>query len=492
MSSTASVQPRPLSLRSTLAALTILTAALILSFSALLVILTTLLHETTSKAGAAAESVRLAQEAQIELLLHSRADDAILSTDLEASLRRRLLEAKRFVTTSDEAQAIAAAEAEVSRYVAATRDPRIVAERREAQLETSYGALEALVDLNLAHAREATAAAAEWDRRAKLVGLLAVVPLLLATAGALFWLKHRALAPVFSLLDAMERFGKGEREARAPQAGPRELREMSQRFNDMATALSAQREARVAFLAGVAHDIRNPLSVLRMSMALVSPKRPLPSEPRLRALIDTITRQLTRLERMVGDLLGTIQVEAGKLELKLETVDSRQIVSEVLSLFDGGSSERRLVACLPDTAAPLRCDSVRVEQVLINLVSNALKYSPAGSPIEVALEPEPDGAVFRVSDRGPGIAEADRARVFEPFQRVGLSREAVPGVGLGLFVARRIVEAHGGEITIECTPGGGATFRVRLPASSAPAQPELMGLPSAHTAAPAPRSRQPG
>ena len=107
--------------------------------------------------------------------------------------------------------------------------------------------------------------------------------------------------------------------------------------------------------------------------------------------------------------------------------------------------------------------------MLINLISNAMKYSPAGSPVEVALEPTRGNVVLRVSDRGPGVPQPDRVRVFEPFQRAGLSKDAVPGVGLGLFVVRRIVEAHGGEIAIEDTPGGGAAFRVSLPAAGRPA-----------------------
>jgi signal transduction histidine kinase len=212
-----------------------------------------------------------------------------------------------------------------------------------------------------------------------------------------------------------------------------------------------------------------------MSVTLISPDRPLPSERRLRGLIGTITRQLTRLERMVTDLLGITEVEAGKLDLRLDTKDARQIVTEVLSLFEGDSAERRLVGRLPDGPVPLYCDFVRVEQVLINLISNAMKYSPPGSPVEVALEPTGGNVVLRVSDRGLGIPQPDRVRVFEPFQRAGLSKDAVPGVGLGLFVVRRIVEAHGGEIAIEDTPGGGATFRVSLPAAGHPAASAAQG-----------------
>jgi two-component system, OmpR family, sensor histidine kinase MtrB len=456
---------QPLSLRSTLVAATVISAAFMLVLSTLLVLLTNVLHSTTSSAVASMESVRLAQEAQLELLLHSRANDALVARDHEESMKRTLSEAQTFVATADEGRVMAAAEAEVTAYIASARAPDATFARRAALVESTYGALEGLVDENVAHARQANAAAKEWARRAKYVGLAFATPLLLATAALLLWLKRRAFAPVFSLSAVMERFGKGDQDARALETGPRELREMSRRFNEMATALATQRRSRVAFLAGVAHDIRTPLSVLKMSVALVPVDEPLPAERRLRELIEKIARQITRLERMVTDFLDITQIEAGRLELKLDKHDACRIVTEVVSLFEGAFAERRLLTSLPSAAVYLCCDQVRIEQVLTNLVSNAIKYSPPDSPIEVALEQSSSVVVFRVSDRGVGIPEAERLRIFEPFRRGGPSSDSVPGVGLGLFVVQRIVEAHCGHIEIESTPGAGSTFRVHIPAA---------------------------
>jgi signal transduction histidine kinase len=457
---------QPLSLRSTLVAATIFTALFMLFFSALFALLATLLHRTTSSAVASMESVRLAQEAQIELLLHSRTSDALVARDHEENMKSRLSEARNFVTTSEEERVMAAAEAEVAAYIESTRAPEAASGRRASQQQSAYGALEGLVAENVAHARLANATAAEWDRRAKYLGLALVTPLLLASIAMLLWLKRRAFAPVFSLSATMERFGKGEREARARETGPRELREMSRCFNEMANALTVQRGAQIAFLAGVAHDIRNPLSVLKMSIARVPPDQPFPAEPRLRELIERIARQIARLERMVTDFLEITRIEAGQLELKLDTYDSREIVTQVVDLFDGACAEGRLRVSLPNVRVPLCCDQTRIEQVLINLISNAIKYSPAGSPIEVALAGNLEVVVFRVSDRGLGIPEAERQHLFEPFHRGGVSRDSVPGVGLGLFVVQRIVQAHRGHIEVESTPGAGSTFRVCLPAAS--------------------------
>lgn len=459
------VRARELSLRSSLAAVTVVIAMLALLVSGALVGLTSALHQTTSNAASSAENVRLAQEAEIDLLLHDRAGDALVRRDLEERIVGRLAGARGFVTSAEEARAIAEAESKVAAYLGAARDPE--ADRAEVlgHQEAAYGALETLVAVNLAQARNAQASAAAWDRGANAVGIAVGALLLAGAAGVLVWLRRRAFAPVFALARAMERFGRGDREARAPERGPAELREMSRRFNEMAAALAAQRQSQMVFLGGVAHDLRNPLSVLKMSVELVGPGRPLPPEARLRELIERIARQITRLDRMASDFLDMARIEAGELELKPAVHDARELVAAVVELFRGTSPEPRLLVSVPDEAVELYGDAVRLEQVLTNLVSNAIKYSPAGSAVEVAVEPEGDDVVLRVSDHGLGIPEAERERVFEPFRRAGLEGGAVPGVGLGLFVVRRIVDAHGGQIAVESAPGAGSTFRIRLPRS---------------------------
>jgi signal transduction histidine kinase len=141
-------------------------------------------------------------------------------------------------------------------------------------------------------------------------------------------------------------------------------------------------------------------------------------------------------------------------------------VEQGVELFQAPSRGDRFDLVLPDHEVQTRCDRVRLEQVLMNLLSNAVKYSPPGSRITVTLECNGDGAVLAVADQGVGIAPEDQRRLFDPFRRTETSRAAFPGVGLGLFVVRRIVQAHGGRIEIDSAPGRGSTFRVRLPATS--------------------------
>jgi signal transduction histidine kinase len=259
----------------------------------------------------------------------------------------------------------------------------------------------------------------------------------------------------------MERFARGDRDARMIEAGPQELRSMVQRFNALADSLAAQRQAQMAFLAGVAHDLRNPLSALKLSVQTIDPEQPLPPEPRIRRTISTLERQLTRLERMLGDFLDMTKIEAGELELHPEPHDARALVQNVVELFDAVSPHRRIETKLPPEPVLIRCDGLRIEQVVSNLVSNALKYSAEDTPILVALRTRQNQAIIEVSDHGPGITDRELPRLFEPFRR-GLAAVGPPGVGLGLFVVRRIVEAHDGRIDVESSPGRGSTFRVYL------------------------------
>jgi signal transduction histidine kinase len=321
-----------------LALTTIVVVSLALLVTGSLIALTTILHRTTSDAAISVESVRLAQEAEIDLLLHGRAANALLARDLEQRMRRRLADVRQLVTSEHEKRAIAEAESRVAAYVVAARDPDATPEEREARQGAAYGALETLVVANVAFAKEARGASASWDQRANYIGIGTGL-LLVAVAGVLLlWLRRRAFAPVFSLLAAMERFGNGDRDARAVEAGPTELREISRRFNELATALAAQRQAQIAFLGGVAHDLRNPLSVLKMSVALVPADGPLPPEQQLRQLIEKIGRQIkTAIELQTGK--GPWEHFASQPELARDfddamTAVSSTVIDPVLAAYD--------------------------------------------------------------------------------------------------------------------------------------------------------------
>jgi signal transduction histidine kinase len=261
---------------------------------------------------------------------------------------------------------------------------------------------------------------------------------------------------------AMHRFGTGRKRTRAPEVGPAEVRDMAHTFNEMANSLARQQESQLTFLAGIAHDLRNPLSALKLSTALVAPGRGELTHERMQRTLAMVRRQVTRLDRMVGDLLDATRIEAGKLELQYEERDARELAREVVELYQASDTSHELRLALPEEPVVLRADAARIEQVLNNLVSNALKYSPGGSRVDVAVLREADEVVFSVTDQGIGISAEEKRGLFAPFRRTGEARERAPGVGLGLSVSRRIVEAHGGHIEVDSQPGRGSTFRIRL------------------------------
>jgi two-component system, OmpR family, sensor histidine kinase MtrB len=455
---------KPMSLRTLLSFVMVAVAGTTLLVSAFLVVLTTQLRRTNTTLGDSVESLHLVDEITSDLLVYDRSRDPRMRDVVARRLQLNLIDANHVVSTPQEAGILAATVDAIERYLAISSAPDPDRTRVAARLEESYKAVQDLVGINLSQAREARDQAATLGRFAQRLGLGIALLVVVVVGVVVGWLRTRAFAPVFALVRAMDRFEEGERDARAPESGAIELRAMARRFNEMADAISRRRQNQMAFLAGVAHDLRNPLSALRMSTASMQPGRPLPPEPTIRRIVELIDRQLLQIERMVGDFIDTARIEAGQLELRLAPCDLRPIVRHSVELFQSTSSEDRFDLTLPNEEVVTRCDPVRLDQVVTNLISNAAKYSPDTSRIAIVLSCERDEAVLAVSDHGIGIADEDLRRVFEPFRRTGAARESYPGVGLGLFVVRRIVQAHGGRIEVDSARGRGSTFRVRLPA----------------------------
>jgi len=456
----------PAPLRSTLTTITVLVCALALLASLGLVALSTALHEAVDRLGEAAESIHLGEEAQLGLLSYARATDAVAKRELANGVGERLNAAEDFVSSDREGRLVRAAAAAFDRYVAAETSGAAM-DQRLALLDAAYGAIDTLVTVNVEQARLERERAGRWDRAADVGGVILTVLLLSLTAWLLFWLRRRAFQPLFELAAAIERFTQGDRGERLPESGPEELRVITRRFNELAAALEVQRRAQMTFLAGVAHDLRTPLSAMSLSLAAMMPDRPLPPEPRIRRALEMLGRQLSRIERMLGDFMDMTKIEAGELQLEVQPHDARALVETTVRTFEAVSPRHRLVAELPEAALPLGCDALRIEQVLGNLVSNAIKYSPAGGEVRIAAHADGDHVAFEVSDHGMGISADGLSTLFEPFRRGDRSHGDIPGAGLGLFVVRRIVDAHAGTIAVSSTPGGGSTFRVRLPVRGA-------------------------
>lgn len=463
------VKTRVHKLSGILAAITVVVTSLAVIASGALMVLTTYLHRTSTILAASVESIRLAEEAEIDLLLHQRTTDRILKLSIESELQHRLTSARRYAATDEQARVMDRAVSSVEAYIAATRQT-LSADRLAELQHNAYGALEALINVNVAQSRIEQERATQWNHLANVIGVVTSSLMLLLGGWLLWWLKARAFRPVLALAHTMERFGRGDRAARAEEAGPAELRGIAKQFNEMAASLGSQQGAQMAFLGGVAHDLRNPLAVLKTSASLRGPDQPLPPEPELRHVFEVIDRQVMHLERMVGDFLDMAKIEAGELALQLDVHDVAALVQGTCDLFKSGSPRHQIEVSIPDAPVLLPCDPLRIDQVVNNLVSNAIKYSPRGGMVRVAVTRTPHEVVISIADQGIGISVEDQQRLFEPFRRVGPSKQTVPGLGLGLFVVSRIVEAHGGRIEVESRPSRGATFRVRLPLSASEQQ----------------------
>jgi PAS domain S-box-containing protein len=221
-------------------------------------------------------------------------------------------------------------------------------------------------------------------------------------------------------------------------------------------------KARDAFLSVAGHEIRTPLSALNLIVyQLARQVRALGNE-RVIDLAERSEKQVARLVRLADELLDVSRISAGSLHLDPEEMDLAVLVREVSERLE--ESARR-AGCTLTLDAPAGVtgfwDRLRLEQVVSNLLTNALKFG-AGEPVEVAVSSVGDQAILVVRDHGIGIHDIDKARIFGRFERA-VSRESYPGMGLGLWITREIVEAHGGRIGAESRPGAGAVFRVVLP-----------------------------
>ncbi len=232
-----------------------------------------------------------------------------------------------------------------------------------------------------------------------------------------------------------------------------------------ANRLSRQtEEMRSSLLSTVSHDLRTPLaSITGAASTLRSQEDKLSVETR-HELLDSISEEAERLGRLVRNLLDMTSLQSG-FELRRELCPLEEIVGAALQRIEPQLKDRVVTTSLPDDLPPVSVDDVLFGQVIANVLENSLKYTPAGTSIEIVAEAAGDTVTLEIRDRGPGLPEGDEHRIFEKFYR-GKS-EKVRGAGLGLAICRAIVEAHRGTIEAFNRTGGGAVFRIRLPLEDA-------------------------
>lgn len=305
------------------------------------------------------------------------------------------------------------------------------------------------------------------QRRTERVAL-SIAALAVLFALPLTWLTARAVRqPLGRLLRGTRMLSQGRYPVRLEIEGPEEVAEVASGFNEMVDRLRELDDLKKDFLSHVSHEMRTPLVAMRETNEALLDQLAGPLTDRQRRLIDLNLRGAERLSRMVTKMLDLARMEAGAMEYEFRRED---LVSLVAGAVEGMGSrpetDRRLCLALPGERVDVLADRERLAQVVENLVSNALKYSPPQEEVTISVQRVDGAVVLAVEDRGEGVDERDRELIFQKFHRA-LGRER-PGFGLGLAIAREIVDAHQGRIWVEDNEPRGSRFLVRLPAMGGP------------------------
>jgi signal transduction histidine kinase len=341
-----------------------------------------------------------------------------------------------------------------------------------------------------------------WPRRSRFVRRLAVVLLLLLTfsaAGAdalVSWILRRTgfdagnlgtipvlLTPLFvfaivmlffvltmrrvglplgDIVSAADRVASGDYSARVAEHGPPFLRVVARAFNGMTSRLQEQDRQRRDLLADIAHELRTPLAVVQGRLEGVLDG----VYPRDDEQIGEVLEETRMLARLVEDLGTLAHAERGVMGLKKEPTDVALLVYDAVRALEPESRARgvRVEVDADGDLDLIEVDPVRLREVVVNLVANAILHSQAGAEVAVTAGQTGEWLIIRVRDNGPGIPREDLSRIFDRFHKGPRSH----GSGLGLAIARQLVEAHGGEISVESTVGAGAVFTVRIPHRARP------------------------
>ncbi len=280
----------------------------------------------------------------------------------------------------------------------------------------------------------------------------------LVSLGVGLLLARRTTAPVAELTTAARYLAGGDRARRVRAERTDELGEMGRAFNHMIDTIEEEDRLRRTFAGDVAHELRTPLTVLRSQVEAFQDGVAAPTPPALASLSD----EILRLSRLVADLEALASADASGFSLDRETVSVAALLEETAQSFAGTLVEQGLRLELHlDEGIEVEADPTRLRQVVSNLMSNAVKFTPSGGLVRLELEEDGPWALIQVSNTGPGIPPEELSSVFDRFFRGRDVRSG--GSGIGLAIVRQLITAHGGEVDVASEPGQGTTFTVRLP-----------------------------
>ena len=313
------------------------------------------------------------------------------------------------------------------------------------------------MQLTLTRMHEAGETAAEIG----LFGLAASLFLGIGGASLLAWQLGRSLGEVRR---GIRQLGGGSPPRDVRVLSGDELGELARAFNDMAARLRREEAMRSDFIAMLSHEIRTPLTSIRESVDLVGTGAFGAVNERQTRFLNIAEKESVRLSELLTRLMSVTRMESQALELTLEETDVAKLVQSAVERTAPTALAEEIEVRVEVVGTPVcRCDSDHVQQALLNLLGNGVKFSPAGSVVTVSARAQDGFVRICVADQGPGVPEEERERVFLKYYRAPAMRESVDGAGLGLAIAKRIVEAHDGRMWLDSPQHGGSRFCFSLP-----------------------------
>ncbi len=352
----------------------------------------------------------------------------------------------------------------------------------------------------IVHARDWNTGAPRWiayrvhiyvpSGQGKWIYIVPVLLLLLLPLGLSVWgaysIYQRTVRPLTRLLDGIRRVEQGDMTYRLMDTGQSEIALAAQAFDKMAESLERKiaelaakknieevSELKSHFISMVSHDLKTPLASIKGAAENVLEELAGPVSERQRTYLEMILKSSDNLQQMISNLLDLSRIESGHLSLNIETLDIKHEVEHILRfiqpLLEEKSLEARIAVGAKSTAVAV--DRTRLWQIINNIMSNAIRYSPRGGRIDISINDSPDRDTggnpmieVAIADQGPGIAEEERQRLFEPFYTRPSEGVAAHGAGLGLAIVKQLVELHGGTVSLTGGSQGGARFTLTLPA----------------------------
>ncbi len=270
--------------------------------------------------------------------------------------------------------------------------------------------------------------------------------------------------PITALSKTMTRMGKGDLSVRVPVKGSGELRELAENYNTMAAQLENLDKTRNQFVSNASHELKTPLATMKILLENMLYQPDMPGELR-QEFMEDMNHEIDRLTGIISDLLTLTKMDNHSEKMKWERLDMSALTAQTVRLLHPAAEKKRQT--LEAEIAPgleMTGDRIKLNQVLYNLIDNAMKYTPDQGRIQVTLKEEGENLIWQVRDNGIGIPEEDREHIFDRFYRVDKARSReTGGTGLGLSIVRQLVNMHGGSIAVESRPEEGSLFTVVLP-----------------------------